>query len=146
MRFLSIVIGSLCCLAGCQKNDAFSARVDSAFNKPVTLRYQQGAALPNQSAPELTITVDDVDDTRCPTHLACAVPGLVQTALSIRDQNGAIQPVALRLIGLSNEADSAAVQANGRRYTIVLQQVTPYPGPKAVPKQDQRVVLLVKRR
>ncbi|OWP61574.1 hypothetical protein CDA63_18700 [Hymenobacter amundsenii] len=146
MRFLSIIIVSLWCLAGCKKNDDFSARVNAAFNKPVTLRYQQGAALPNQSAPELTITVDDVDDTRCPTHLSCAVPGLVQTALSIRDQNGALQPVTLRLIGLSSEVDSAAVQANGRRYTIVFQDVTPYPGRKAVPKQDKRVVLLVKRR
>ncbi|SHL95875.1 hypothetical protein SAMN02746009_03693 [Hymenobacter psychrotolerans DSM 18569] len=139
-------MASLWCLAGCKKEAAVAPSIDAAFNQSVTLRYQQRAALPNQGTPELTVTVDDVVDTRCPEGVNCLQPGDVQTVLGVRDQNGTGQVLTLQLEGRSSSVDSTAVQANGRQYTIVLQEVTPYPKTTDVAKKDKRVVLVVKRR
>ena len=146
MKTPCVLAAGLCLLASCKKGDSFPARIDAAFNQQVTLRYQQGAALPNQSAPELTITVDDVQEMRCPSEVTCLQPGEVVTVLGIQDRNGAGQPVTVRLDGLSVGNDSAAVQANGRNYTIVLKEVTPYPIRSVEPKERSRVVLIVRRR
>lgn len=133
-------------LAGCQKDDSTTPLIEAAFNQRVTLSYQQRAALPTQNVPELTVTIDDVEDTRCPQGVRCQLAGEVYTQLAVRDQSGASQSVTLQLVGHSTSIDSAAVQANGRQYTLVLQEVTPYPETMQEPKQQKRVTLLIKRR
>lgn len=141
--YYSLVAG-LAVVAGCQKEDA-TPLLAASFERALTLRYQQSAALPNQSAPELTITVEDVRESRCPSDVTCVSAGGVGTDLRIQDQSGASQTLTLRLVGLSTGTDSAAVQANGRRYTIALKEVTPYPTGNDVPKKDKRVVLTIRQ-
>jgi hypothetical protein len=145
MKVFYFVAVSWWCLAGCQKEDATAPLIEAAFHQRVTLYYQQRVALPTQNVSELTVTIDDVEDTRCPQGLRCQLAGEVYTHLAVRDQSGASQSVTLQLVGHSTSIDSAAVQANGRQYTLVLQEVTPYPETMKEPKQQKRVTLLVKR-
>lgn len=141
-----ILIVSLLCLLGCKKSEQAAPLIDAAFNQQILLHYQQTATLPNQSAPELTLTVEDINDSRCPKEANCILPGEVPTVLGVKDQSGSSQTLTLRLIGISTTPDSAVVQANGRNYTVVLHEVTPYPSISEIAKKDKHVLLTVKRR
>ena len=146
MTPLYLLAAGLCCLAGCTKDDSFSPRIDAAFNQPLTLRDQQRAALPSQSSPELTISVDTLKESRCPRNANCLTGGTARVVLGIQDRGGAIQALALKLMGQSTTIDSAAVQANGRRYVVVLHAVNPYPNGTETAQDQRQVVLTVRRR
>ncbi|OGX83339.1 hypothetical protein BEN47_03330 [Hymenobacter lapidarius] len=142
MKSLLIITAFLGCLTGCQKDDSAAPRIDAPFDKQVALRQQQSGAFPSQRAPELTITFDKISDSRCPEDVTCGWGGEVETTLTVRDENGAVQAIALKLPG----RDSATVQANGRRYLVVLHAVTPYPKFRpSAPPQPTKAVLSVKR-
>lgn len=146
MKWHYLLAAGLCGLTSCTNDESFSPRLNAAFNQPLTLRYQQRAALPNQSAPELTVGVDTLEESRCPRNLNCVQGGTARVVLGIRDQGGATQSLALELMGLSTTIDSAAVQVNGRRYVVVLHEITPYPDRTNIANDQRRVVLTVKRR
>ena len=146
MKVLCILTAGLWCLTGCKDDNSFSPRIDAAFNQQMTLRYQQSAALSNQSAPELTVRIDTLEESRCPRNFTCLRGGTARVVLGIQDQGGAKQSLALELMGQSTTIDSAAVQANGRRYVLVLHEVNPYPTGTETAREKMRVVLTVKRR
>ncbi|MGY2132597.1 hypothetical protein ACW9KT_10230 [Hymenobacter sp. HD11105] len=141
LLYYSLVVG-LAGLASCQKEEA-TPLLTASFEQVVTLRYQQSAALPQPSAPELTVTVEDVQDGRCPSDVTCVWEGVVYANLGIQDQSGINQKLTLSLGAIKDTA--ATVQANGRQYTVVLKDVTPYPKGNGVPKEDKRVVLAIRR-
>ncbi|WP_035560834.1 hypothetical protein [Hymenobacter sp. IS2118] len=146
MKFLLVLTAFLGCLTGCQKDDSAAPRIDAPFDQQVTLRPQQSGAFPNQRKPELTITVDKISDSRCPEDVMCVWAGEVETTLTVRDENGAAQALTLKLSTLSPRQDSATVQANGRRYLVVLHAVTPYPKVRpSTPPQPTKAVFSVKR-
>ncbi|GAB2470204.1 hypothetical protein GCM10011375_40960 [Hymenobacter qilianensis] len=133
-------------LTACSKENNVTPHLQAAFNQEVTLRYSQTASLPDLQAPELTLTLEDVLDQRCPP---CFSPGTVQAVLAVQSQNGERQAVRLCLgcgsaTGLS---DSAAVQANNQRYVLTLHQVTPVDTGSGGngPKKDKQAVLTVQR-
>ena len=146
MKLPYLLAVGLWCLTGCKEDDSFSPRIAAAFNQSVTLRYQQSAALPNLSAPELVVGVNTLEETRCPRNRSCLTGGTARVVLGIQDQGGTTQLLALELMGLSTTIDSAAVQANGRRYVVVLHEVNPYPNGTETAKNKMQVVLTVKRR
>ena len=146
MKSRYLVAAGLCCLGGCNPDDSFSPRIDAAFNQSMTLRHRQRAALPTQRAPELTVGVDTLEESRCPRNINCVQGGTARVVLGIQDQGGATQSLALKLMGLSTTIDSAVVPANGRRYVVVLHEVTPYPNTTTIANDQRRVVLTVKRR
>ena len=146
MKIRYVVAASLWCLAGCKKENSYDPLIEAAFNQPMMLRYQQSAALPNQSAPELTVRIDTLEEYRCPSDVTCHWEGLARVVLGMQDRSGAKQSLVLKLRGLSTGIDSTAVQANGQRYVLVLHELNPYPS-RAVKDNTQRhIVLSVKRR
>lgn len=148
MKSLYSLAASLLCLAACSKEKDNTPRLSGAFNQPLTLRYAQSADLPDQQMPELTVSLEDVIDSRCPP---CFSPGIVQALIAVRSQDGEQQTLKLCLgcgsaTGLS---DSAAVQTNNRRYVLRLHQVTPEPtssnSTSANKNKDKQIVLTVQR-
>lgn len=138
---VSVIVLSAC--LGCKK-ESDPPQVEAPFNQQFTLGYPQTAYLPAQAAPELTIAIDDILDTRCPSNRSCFLAGDVRTSVGVRGQNGTKQTATLCLgcgpgTGL---ADSAVVQANSRRYVLRLHNVTPV---AAAAKSDYSVTLTVKR-
>ncbi|RZK91971.1 MAG: hypothetical protein EOO62_33780 [Hymenobacter sp.] len=142
--FYSLVsIGLLLSCLGCKK-ESDTPQVEAPFNQQFTLGYPQTAYLPAQSAPELTISINDILDTRCPANRSCFLAGDVRTSVGVRGQNGTNQTATMCLgcgpgTGLT---DSAVVQANSRRYVLRLHTVTPV---AAAAKSDYSVTLTVKR-
>jgi len=142
--FYSLVsVALLSSFLGCKK-ESDTPQVEAPFNQQFTVGSMQSAYLPTQASSELTISIDDILDTRCPTNMTCLLPGNVQATVGVRAQNGTKQVAAMCLgcgptTGLT---DSAVVQANSRRYVLRMHNVTPV---AAAAKSDYKVTLTVKR-
>lgn len=129
-------------LWGCKK-ESNTPQVEALFDKQFIIGYPQTAYLPAQSSPELTLSIDDIADTRCPLNTSCFLAGDVRTSVGVREQNGTKQVATLCLgCGSAGPTDSAVVQANSRRYVLRLHKVTPV---AASAKSDYNVTLTVKR-
>jgi hypothetical protein len=139
---LLVIAVSLNCL-GCKK-ESTTPQFEALFNQQFTLGYPQSAYLPTQSSPELTVSLDDILDTRCPPNAQCLLAGNVQATVGVRGQNDPKQVATLCLgcgpaTGLT---DSAVVLANSRRYVLRMHSVTPI---IASAKNDYQVSLTIKR-
>src|SRR5687768_7334752 len=108
---LSALLAGLGALTGCAIKKA--AQPDG--NQRVQAGLQQPLAYPTPLAPELTLTVADIREGRCPRGAACLWAGEVRVTFALADRSGASQSVALRLFGAKTPADTAVVQANGQR-------------------------------
>lgn len=140
-----ILAATMGLLTGCEKDDATPV-VAAAFAERVALRQQQSGAFPSQRAPELTITVDKISDSRCPEDVVCVWGGEAETTLTVRSENGTSQVLTLWLAGTGSRPNSATVPANGRRYLVVLHAVTPYPKARnQTSPPPQEAVLSVQR-
>ncbi|SMB79716.1 hypothetical protein SAMN00120144_3984 [Hymenobacter roseosalivarius DSM 11622] len=131
-------------LASCKKGGDSTPHLDALFDEKFVLRYTQSAGLPDQQRPELTVTVDDVLDKRCPS---CGDGGFVTTVLRVEDQQGSPQTATLCLYCGPTSSDTLTVRANSRRYVLRLHQVNPAPvaAPASLKKEEKQVVLSVKR-
>lgn len=148
MKLVSwLALGLAMLLGGCKKEATPTPNVDAPFNQRFLLRYERSAALPAQSAPELTVTIDDVVDTRCPQNITCLSPGDVRAVVGVKNQAGERQTATLCLgcDPSTKLSDSAVVQTNNRRYVLLLSDVTPVPTALNQPKKDKQVQLTVKR-
>jgi len=111
-------------LVACKKTDPApdNAPVAANFDQEFTLYPQQQAKVPGTSAPELTVTLTDLEFTYCPPAAACLVGTSVFPKLSITDAQGQTQLLALPLVRsrMSNPAwiDTTHIRANGRRYLV----------------------------
>jgi hypothetical protein len=136
---IAVLMSCLSC-----KKESDTPQVEAAFNQQFTIGYPQTAYLPTPSSPELTVSVDDIVDTRCPPNITCLLAGNVQATVGVRGQSGAKQ-AALLCLGCgptTGLTDSAVVQANSRRYVLRLHTVTPI---LAAAKSDYQVTLTIKR-
>lgn len=104
------------------------------FGQEFTLYPQQQAQAPATNAPELTVTLTDLDFTYCPPNVNCLVGTSVSPKLSITDARGQTQQLALPLARprTPNPAwiDSTTIRANGQRYLIYYHKWT-IPSPPA---------------
>jgi hypothetical protein len=92
---LLVIAVSLNCL-GCKK-ESTTPQFEALFNQQFTLGYPQSAYLPTQSSPELTVSLDDILDTRCPPNAQCLLAGNVQATVGVRGQNDPKQVATLCL-------------------------------------------------
>lgn len=145
MKPLYYVAVGLLSLVACQKKDSTPV-VEAAFDAPFVLRYAQQAQLPDQTAPELTLHVMDIEDSRCPQveGVYCFWAGLVKTEVSIEDQSGQQQIIELAHGAMEFMPDTVTVQANSRRYLVKLHDVTPAPA-RTNRKEDKRATFTVRR-
>ena len=135
-------------------NDTTPAPSNAAaakFDQEFTLYPQQQAQLPGSSAPELTVTLADLDFTYCPPGAACLVGTNVFPKLSITDAQGQSQQLALPLARIRtfspNWIDSTNFRANGRRYLLYYRKwhVPTLPMGQIPQKKDISVTLQVMR-
>lgn len=138
----SVVLGLLLLLS-CEKENSV-LDVAASFNQEFRLRFTQSARLPEVNQPELTLTVTDIVDTRCPP---CGAPGTAKTVLRVQDQVGQQQTLTLCLYCGTEFSDTLTVRANRRRYQLTLHRMTPEPvaEPASPKKEDKQVVLSVKQ-
>lgn len=76
----------------------------------------------------LTVSVDSLNDFRCPKNVQCIWQGNASARLQLT-QNQSTQSVKLYVWDMPhfNYAQTADVVLNGRSYRIILREVSPYP-------------------
>lgn len=124
--------------------------VSSAFDQGFDLRYRQSATLPSVAPPELTVLVEDLQFSICPSNARCSVPDHVLPTLAISGRDGQTQllklPSSGRLFVNSQYPDSASVRANGRRYVVYFTEWKLAAGKQDTPsKQDFTISLRVEK-
>ena len=136
-------------LTACEKAtpEPNSGPVTADFDQDFSLNYQQQARLRTANAPELAVTLADLQYTYCPENVYCFVGTFVAPALNITDAQGRTQQVTLPRAGNRANStafiDSASVLANSLRYVVYytkwnIREVKNYPG-----KQDISIQLRV---
>ncbi|WP_310395438.1 hypothetical protein [Hymenobacter sp.] len=122
-KFLSL-FALVLSLTACEKAspEPNAGPVISDFDQEFSLNYQQQARLRTANAPELAVTLAELEYTYCPENVFCFVGTFVAPSLNITDAQGQTQQLTLPLAGnLTNSAafiDSASVLANSRRYVV----------------------------
>lgn len=91
---------------------------------------QQTATLPAPSGGPISITLTDVQDSRCPSGMQCIWAGYAAVTLQLTDATAAPQTARLTLLNNlpTYTRDSVSVTLNRREYWLRLLDVTPYPG------------------
>ncbi|NVO31160.1 hypothetical protein [Hymenobacter lapidiphilus] len=111
-------------LAACSSkdSDAEPQGVVAAFDQDFTLQYRQSSSLPQVASSELTLRLDDLQFSICPSKANCLVPDHVQPTFTISGRDAQTQTLKLpssgRLVVNSQYPDTTSVRANGRRYIL----------------------------
>jgi hypothetical protein len=122
---MTLLLLALAAAPGCKKNppDASPSETSSgcALNTPCML------------SDELTVTVTSINDSRCPTNAQCMWAG---DAAVVVEAGGAS-------VTLHSNPELGADRADLSGTTILLEDVTPYPGLAAPAPGTQRVMLRI---
>lgn len=111
----------------CQKEDR-NLR-EAGFDVPFTLQLRQSAALPSADQPEVQLSVEGLQDSRCPTEITCVWEGTI--SVQVKAQMGpATQTTQLCLGPCSAKAerktvDSTDLDFSGKRYRLYFEGTTP---------------------
>ncbi|GAA4379776.1 hypothetical protein [Hymenobacter koreensis] len=108
-----------------------------AFSQEFTLNYQQAAHLPEVAAPAARVLLQDITDTRCPSSMRCFSPGVAEATVRVLGSQSGDQTVVVRAFGEKSVPDSATVQVNGSRYTLLIRAIEPGPTASEYAKKEQ---------
>jgi hypothetical protein len=94
----------------------------------------------------LSLTLQSVNDSRCPVNALCVSAGNARIKLRMSDNSGA-ETFAELCLGFcdtkNNKEDSATIRLNNTSYTIVLKEVSPFP--ELGKKQDKKALLIIRK-
>jgi hypothetical protein len=115
------------------------------FDSPIELKENESIVLQGNNN-GLTITLQSVNDSRCPINALCISAGNARVKLRMSDNSGA-ETVAELCLGFcdtgNNTEDSATIRLNNISYTIVLKEVNPFP--ELGKKQDKKALLIIRK-
>ena len=115
------------------------------FDSPFELKETESIVLQGNND-GLTITLQVVNDSRCPINALCISAGKAQIRLKLSDNSGAEKFTELCLgfcDSKNNTEDAAVIHLNNVSYTVVLKEVSPYP--ELGKNQDKKALLIVKK-
>lgn len=145
MKRTTLLLSLLVAFTGCKKNAPTPLEVVSAaLAQDFVLSYQQTAHLPGLDRPALRVTVEDVEDSRCPQGMRCFGAGVAGAHVRVVGAQSGDQQVHVQLRafgGTQGITDSAAVVANGERYVLHIHRIEPGPTTAYAKKEEQRVTL-----
>ena len=129
MKFLPLMLLASSALLACKK-DAGPGSSSVVIGQPFSVAMQQTATLPATSGGPITITLTDVQDSRCPSGMQCIWAGYAAVTLQLTDATATPQTARLTLLNNlpTYTRDSVSVTLNRREYWLRLLDVTPYPG------------------
>lgn len=143
MKNINKYLLALICFAGllissCEKNSI-------EFDNPFELKENESIVLQGNNN-GLSITLQSVNDSRCPINALCISAGNARVKLRMSDNSGA-ETFAELCLGFcdtgNNAEDSAIIRLNNISYTVVLKEVNPYP--EAGKKQNKKVLLIIRK-
>lgn len=115
------------------------------FDTPFELDENESIVLQGNNN-GLKITLQSVNDSRCPVNALCISAGNARVKLKMSDNSGA-ESLAELCIGFcdtgNNAEDSTIIRLNNTSYTIVLKEVSPFP--ELGKKQKKKVLLIIRK-
>ncbi len=127
IRFFAAPLLGLSMLCACQSQTS-----DATPSDKVVLGFQKSARL----ASGLTVRVDSLTDSRCPTGVTCVWAGQAVAAVTI---NAGTDAQTRRLVlepGQTDRRDSTTVLFDNVTYKVILREVIPYPVGNERPEQQ----------
>ncbi|RAU82373.1 hypothetical protein [Pontibacter arcticus] len=115
------------------------------FGQEVRVDHQNKATIGSGDA-ALTVTFQDLIDSRCPENVNCIQYGKAEVTLSATNQQGTNERIKLCLGDCQQgqairETDSVTTFVGQTKYTFTLKKVEPYPGTEQ--QDDTKKVRLV---
>lgn len=151
MKRTTLLLSLLVAFASCQKNAPTPTPLEvvgAEFDQDFVLAYQQTARLPGLDRPAVRVTVEDIEDSRCPQGMNCFLAGVAGAHVRVVGRESGDQRVHVQLRdfgGTQNVTDSAGVRANGARYVLYIRRLEPGPTTTWAKKEEQRVTLRLSR-
>jgi hypothetical protein len=144
MKQTTLLLALLLGAVSCKKDQQSPSKepIAAAFSQEFTLNYQQTAHLPDVANPTVRVLEQDINDTRCPQRMTCFTPGFAEATIRVWGSQSGDQAVTLRAAGDKSVPDSAYVQANGTRYTLLIRKIEPGPTESEFAKKEQGRVTL----
>ncbi|MVN76633.1 hypothetical protein GO988_09890 [Hymenobacter sp. HMF4947] len=139
--FFALLTG--CTLLACKKDQP-----GPALNQTFELPLNQTTTLATGSSP-ISISLTDVQDSRCPINAYCIWAGYAAVTLKLSDASVVAQTARLSLLNKPSPdytRDSIAVTLNQQDYWLRLLNVTPYPSTTGGTGQAKTAVLRLRPR
>lgn len=115
------------------------------FDNPFELEENESIVLQGNNN-GLSITLQSINDSRCPANALCVSAGNARVKLRLSDNSGA-EAFAELCLGFcdtgNNTEDSAAVRLGNTAYIVVLKEVNPFP--EIGKKQNKKAVLIIRK-
>lgn len=115
------------------------------FNSPFELKENESIVLQGNNN-GLSITLQSVNDSRCPVSAVCISAGNARVKIRMSD-NSEAETFAELCIGYcdnsNNSEDSEIIRLNNISYTIILKEVSPYP--ELGKKQKKTALFIIKK-
>lgn len=143
MKNINKYLLALVCITGLLFSSCEKDSID--FGNPFEMKENESIVLQGNNN-GLNITLQSVNDSRCPINALCISAGNARIKLRMSDNSGA-EVFSELCLGFcdtrNNTEDSAIIRLNNNSYTIVLKEVNPYP--EAGKKQNKKAVLIIRK-
>jgi hypothetical protein len=143
MKNINKYLLSLVCFTGLLFSSCEKDSIE--FDSPFELKENESIILQGNNN-GLTLTLQSVNDSRCPINALCISAGNARVKLRMSDNSGA-ETLAELCLGFcdtrNNTEDSALFQLNNVSYMVILKEVNPYP--EAGKKQNKKALLIIRR-
>lgn len=130
MKFLPLTLLACSTLLACKK-DAGLGTLDTGSSQLFKVTIQQLVTVPATSGGPITITLTDVQESRCPSGMQCIWAGYAAVTLQLTDATATPQTARINLLARdlpTYTLDSVNVTLNQKKYWLRLLDVSPYPG------------------
>jgi hypothetical protein len=114
----------------CKKDTGLST-LGVGIGQPFEVTIQQLVTVPAASGGPITITLTDVQESRCPSGMQCTWAGYAAVTLQLTDATATPQTTRMNLLARdlpTYTLDSVNVTLNQKKYWLRLLDVSPYPG------------------
>ncbi len=130
--------------SSCQK-DSLNVMKSADFNRSFDLELNGKVVLPKEDS-NLMLSFIQLNDSRCPADVQCIWAGNAAVNLRFEAKPG-VEALTTLCIGQCGQqfkiSDTSRVSLNNINYTVILQEVKPYPGKDR--SASPKAVLMVKR-
>ena len=129
--------------SSCQKDSIDGIKTEE-FNLPFEINLNGKVILPKSNS-ELMIEFVQLADSRCPTGVQCVWAGnaLVNLILSVKEAKAETALCLGQCKDGFRTSDTTKVSLNNNIYSVILQEVKPYPEKEK--SENKKVVLVVKK-
>lgn len=125
-------------LSSCEKSSI-------KFDSPIEFEENESMILEGSNN-DLSISVQSINDSRCPVNAVCISAGNARVKLRMADNTGAetFSELCLGYCNTGNNSeDSAIIRLNNISYTIILKEVNPFP--ELGKKQKKKAILIIRK-